>query len=335
MVFLIRTQLPDAIPYVTSYYADNWGFCVTKEFKDSLKPGQYRVKIHAKKFSGSMSYGELIIAGESDKQILFSTYICHPSLANNELSGPALCAYLAKKIQNMGVRRYTYKFLFIPETIGSIYYLSKNLSNLRKKLLAGFVVTCVGDPGKFSYMPSRTGNTYADKVALHALKNYAKQFTSYTYLERGSDERQYCSPGVDLPVCSVMKTKYGEYPEYHSSHDNLEFISSEGLSEAYSFYVRLIETIESDKTLVSNIKCEPMLGKRGLYSNIGDGKRHDSAELLLNIHAYSDGKNSLLDIAEILKKPIWEISEGAQTLLDAGIIRKTKKLFINKLGWIF
>lgn len=321
----VHEKIPDAIPYVTAYYGNTWGFCVTKQFKDSLRQGQYTVKIDAKKFKGSMTYGELLIPGESSEEILFSTYVCHPSLANNELSGPALCTYLAKKVQDLSRRNKTYRFLFMPETIGAIYYLSKNLNYLKKRLNAGFVVTCVGDENGYSYMPSKYGNTYADKIALHVLKNYVKRFTSYNYLQRGSDERQYCSPGVDLPVCSVMKTKYGEYAEYHNSLDNLDFISIKGLGDAFSLYLKIIETIESDLFLLSKIKCEPMLGKRGLYNNLGEGKRYESAELLLNIHAYSDGRNSLLDIAEIIKKPIWDIYGAAQILIKEGIVKSVSK----------
>ena len=219
---------PEAIPYVTSYYKERWGFCISQKQRDNLKEGNYKVVIESELKEGSLTYGELIIPGRSEKEVFLSTYVCHPSMANNELSGPVLTTFLVKWIMSKP-RRYTYRIIFIPETIGSIMYLSKNLDHLKRNVISGFNITCVGDDGPYSYLPTRNGSTYADKVALNTLSFDHPDFVEYTYLDRGSDERQYNSPGVDLPVCTIMRSKYGTYPEYHTSLDNLDFVSAEGL----------------------------------------------------------------------------------------------------------
>jgi len=264
-----RKDLPDAIPYVTSYYKEYWGFCLTyNQFKTLDKSKKYKVVIKSKLFEGKLNYGEVILKGKSKKEIFFSTYLCHPSMANNELSGPALATFLIKYLQEKENRKYTYRFIFIPETIGSICYLSKNLKKMKKNIIAGFVLTCVGDEGKFSYIPSRYGDTLADKVALNILNHHTNGFKKYSYLDRGSDERQYCSPGIDLPVCSVMKSKYGEYKEYHTSLDNLDFVSAKGLEESFNIYTKIIEVLENNNFYKTTVLCEPQMGKRGLYHQI-------------------------------------------------------------------
>jgi len=297
---------PNAIPYVTSYYKRRWGFCLADEQRRSLKPGSYKVHIDSSLKPGSLTYGEFLLAGETEKEIFFSTYVCHPSMANNELSGPVVTTFLARWLQSLDRRRYSYRIIFIPETIGSILYLSQNLEIMKKNLIAGFNVTCVGDDRAYSYVPTRKGDTLADVAAQHVLKHTAPDFRHYSYLESGSDERQYCSPGVDLPVASIMRSKYWEYPEYHTSLDNLEIISPQGLSGGLSALQKCAQVIEKNEFLKTTILCEPQLGKRGLYPNLSTKKSFAQTRVMMNLLAYADGTASLLDIAEITGTPIWE-----------------------------
>ncbi len=318
-----REDLPDAIPYITSYYSPNWGFCLSyNQHKTLDKTKKYRAVIKSKHFDGELNYGEVKLKGKSDKEIFFSTYICHPSLANDNLSGPVLATYLIKYLQKKKSLNYSYRFIFIPETIGSICYLSKNLSELKEKVQAGYVLTCVGDEGKFSYLPSRNGNTLADKAALNLLNYEIKDFKKYSYLDRGSDERQYCYPGVDLPVCLVMKSKFLTFKEYHTSLDNLDFVTPKGLQESYEFYTKLIDVLENNKKYITNVLCEPQLGKRGLYHTISTGNISDKIKVLRNFLVYTDGSNDLIDIANILGKSAFELIEIKNILLKHKLIEE-------------
>jgi len=324
-----REDLPDAIPYVTSYYHPYWGFCLSyNQFKELNPNSTYRAVIKAKHFDGELNYGEIVLKGETEDEILFSTYVCHPSLANDNLSGPVLAIYLAKWVkENLPKRRYTYRFVFIPETIGAICYISRNLEHLKKRVKAGYVLTCVGDEGEFSYLSSRYGNTLADKVALNLL-NYdplvGGKFKKYSYLDRGSDERQYCAPGVDLPVCLVMKSKFGEYKEYHTSLDNLEFVTPKGLQESFDFYRKLIEVLEHNRVYKTTVLCEPQMGRRGLYHKISHSGRKGFVKLLMDFLAYADGTNDLVDIADILKVSAHELIEAAKILEKHNLIEVVK-----------
>ena len=235
---------PDWIPYVTSYYKERWGFCMTHNQRTSLKDGKYHVVVKSELFKGSLSYGELLIPGKIDKEIFLSTYVCHPSMANNELSGPMVQMELAKWIFSNTNRKYSYRLIWIPETIGSITYLSRNLDCMKNKVVAGYNLTCVGDDRCVSYLSSKFGNTLADKAALNVLHFMAPNYVSYDYLHRGSDERQYNAPGVDLPVCSVCCSKFHEYPEYHTSADDMSLISPKGLQTAFNIYKEIIQSIE-------------------------------------------------------------------------------------------
>jgi aminopeptidase-like protein/aminoglycoside N3'-acetyltransferase len=311
---------PNAIPYVTSYYNERWGFCLTHAERVKLEPGEYHIYIDSELKNGALTYGELVMPGESDKEIFLSSYLCHPSMANNELSGPVVTTFLAKWISEQKRRRYTYRIIIIPETIGSITYLSRNHKELKSKVIAGFNVTCIGDERAYSYLPSREGNTLSDKVAQHVLKYLHPNFITYSFLDRGSDERQYCSPGIDLPVCSVMRTKYGCYPEYHTSLDDLNLVTPKGLLGGYEVLRKIIECLEFDEVLFSTVPCEPQLGKRGLYPTISTKSSGSEVRTMMNYLAYCDGKLSSLEIAEIIGTPLWELKEIIQNLKKEEVI---------------
>jgi len=311
---------PDAIPYVTSYYKERWGFCISHNEREQLMSGKYDVFIDSELKNGSLTYGELIIPGESKKEIFISTYFCHPSMANNELSGPVVTTLLAKWLKTIKNRKYTYRIIIVPETIGSIAYLSRNYKVMKKNIVAGFNVTCVGDERAYSYLPSRRGNTLSDQVAKHVLKHLQLDFVTYSFLDRGSDERQYCSPGIDLPICSIMRTKYGRYPEYHTSLDNLELITPAGLLGSFNVLKKTIECLELNETLCSTVLCEPQLGRRGLYPTVGTKSREPHVRHMMNFLAYCDGKSSNLDIAEKINLPLWELKDIIEKLKKENIL---------------
>ena len=314
-------EQPTAIPYVTSYYNQTWGFCLSENQRSNLKDQKYHVVIESKLNKGFLNYGELIIPGKSKKEIFLSTYICHPSMANNELSGPTVTTYLAKWLKELPNRYYTYRFIFIPETIGSITYLSNNLKHLKNKVVAGYNVSCVGDDRSYSYLPSRNGNTISDKVAKHVLKYIAPNYKSYSWLDRGSDERQYCAPGIDLPIASILRTKYGEYPEYHTSLDNLKnVVTPKGLDGGYWALRKALELLEKNKTYKYNIFCEPQLVKRGFYLGVSSKKSEAELRVIKNFLSFCDGEHTLLDIAEKINLPAWELYEFAEKLLSQKLI---------------
>lgn len=321
-----QSDQPDAIPYVTSYYKERSGFCMTEIQKNSLKEDNYHVYIDSELKDGNLTYGEFILKNggggrQTDKEILISTYICHPSMANNELSGPAVSVYLAKWLIGLPERRYNYRFVYIPETIGSITYLSQDnhLAEMKKNVIAGWNVSCVGDDRTYSYVASRYGNTLADKVTKNVLSFIYPQYKNYSYLQRGSDERQYNAPGVDLPVCGISRSKYGEYPEYHTSKDDLGLISPSGLMGAFNVLQQCILALENNKKYKVQCFGEPQLGKRGLYPTISQKGSYDEVGAMMNLIAYADGKNDLIDISNIIGVPV------------TALIPIIKKLESNKL----
>ena len=319
---------PDAVPYVTSYYKRTWGFCIQHAKKALLKPGNYHVKIDSTLAKGYLNYGEVLIVGSSAEEVLISTYICHPSMANNELSGPVVSTALINWIESLENLKYSYRFIFIPETIGSLVFLSRSLEHLQKFVFAGFNVSCVGDDRSYSYLPSRDEQTLSDSVAKHVLKHTSSNYVSYKWTDRGSDERQYCAPGIDLPIASIMRTKYGAYPEYHTSLDDLTVVTPSGLYGGFTALRRAIYVIEHDYYPLSTVLGEPQLGKRNLYpSSItkltdDNSSQINIARTYLNILTYSDGNHSLLDIANLLDMPFWHLLPLATVLLDNGLIEK-------------
>ena len=314
---------PNAIPYRTSYYKRDWGFCLTHNQLNKIdKKKKFHVLINSKFFKGYLNYGEIFLKGRSKKEILFSTNICHPSLANNEISGPVLAMKIAKylKIKN---RNYSYRIIFIPETIGAIAFLKNKINYLKENLLAGFVLSCVGDDNKYSKISSRLGNTFADRILEKTLDNKKIKFKNYSFLARGSDERQFCSPGVDLPVCSFLRTKHGEYRQYHTSNDNLDYISSKGLNNSFKIMKSLIDNIEKSKFYRSTNLCEPFLTRYKLKKTIsGERTMNNKTKSLIDIIAYSDGKNSLEDISKILNIKIKALNKFIKNLLKLKIIKK-------------
>jgi aminopeptidase-like protein len=314
---------PDLIPYVTSYYEKNWGFCLSQNQLNEMPKGRYRAVIKSKHKKGSLLYGELIIpsTGRTREEIFISTYICHPSMANNELSGPVVTTALIRALQALPHRRYNYRIIFIPETIGSIVYLSRHLQDLKNNTVAGFNVTCVGDDRAYSLLPSRLGNTLSDAAARNTLGAMEPNYIEYPWTERGSDERQYCHPGIDLPVASIMRTKYGEYPEYHTSADKLgDVVTADGLLGGYAALLQTIEAIEKNFYPVSVSLGEPQLGRRGLYPQLSTLERSKSADLLLHVLTWADGRHSLIDIAEKAGCAVKDLYEPAKILLGESLI---------------
>ena len=313
-------EQPDVIPYVTSYYTPRWGFCLSDNQRKSLPEGRYRVVIDSQLEPGVLNYGELILPGKTDKEVFLSTYVCHPSMANNELSGPAVTTCLARWLKSQTERNLTYRIVFVPETIGSIVYLSRHLQAMQQNIIAGFVVTCVGDNRAYSYLPSRAGNSLADQVATHVLRRSQPDFRSYSFLDRGSDERQYCSPGVDLPVCSIMRTKYAEYPEYHTSADDLQLISPAGLQGAFDVYQKALRCLENNQRLKITVCGEPQLGKRGLYPNTSTKETKGLVADMMNLLTYCDGRRTLLEISDLIGADMWKLIPIVERMKAEGLL---------------
>lgn len=313
-------EMPDAIPYVTSYYKRRWGFCLTHNERKKLKKGKYKVYIDAKHDeNGVLDYADFILPStqNSKDEILISTYLCHPSMANNELSSPVVAIFLAKWLLSLKERRYNYRFVIIPETIGSIVYLSKHLEYLKKYVKAGFVLSCLGDDHAYSLIHTPKENTLSDKVALHTLKN-RENFKAFSFLDRGSDERQYNAPLVNLGIVGVCRTRYGDYDGYHNSKDDLNFISEKGLMGGLSSIQEMILNLEINAVYENTIVCEPNLGKRGLYHTLSTA---NDIPLACNFLAYCDGENDIIDIANILNMQAYEFKELLEKIKFYGLVK--------------
>ena len=315
-------KLKNAIPYVTSYYRKYWGFCITynekrkleKKFKKlSNKKNYFQIEINSSiNKKGSLTYGEFFVPGRSKKEILISTYICHPSMANNELSGPLVATALAKKFSKEK-NEFGLRFIFVPETIGAVAYIKKNLKDLKKNVFAGYSITRIGDERTYSFLPTKYENTISDRVALKAFKDLNLKYDRYNFFShRGSDERQFNSPGVDIPMACVMRSR--SYPEYHTSFDNFKLVTKKGLEGGFKLMENIIFILMNNYKPKAKYLCEPQMGKRNLYSMWGQDKSWNYSKYLMNFLQYSDGKKDLIDISEIMKIDFTKTLEIYKTL---------------------
>lgn len=315
---------PELIPYVTSYYQERWGFAMTEIQKQNLADDSYHVVIDSTLKDGVLTYGEILIPGSTDQEIFISTYICHPSMANNECSGPSLAVTLAEYIRSLPHRKYSYRIALIPETIGAITYLSRNMEYMKQHVAAGFNLSCVGDNRAYSMIHSRYGDTLADKVMENVLKSHHPGYGDYSYLKRGSDERQYQAPGVDIPLIGFCRSKYHEYPEYHTSGDNMSIVSPEGFQGAYDVMVKCIEALEWNEKYRITCFGEPQLGKRGLVPTVSSKKTYQNTLHLKDLLAYADGRNDLLDISNRIEAPVDLLIPLVKQLLEAELFEVCK-----------
>ena len=311
----------DWIPYRTSYYSENWGFCLAHNLLEALPEDEYEVYIDSSLEPGYLTYGEYYLPGETQAEVLLTCHICHPSLCNDNLSGISVVTFLAEHLKSCD-RRYSYRFLFIPGTIGSIAWLALN-EERTQKIQHGLVVAGVGDSGKFHYKKSRRGDAEIDKTVIHVLQNSGEEYQINDFSPYGYDERQFCSPGFNLPVGSLTRTPFGRYPQYHTSGDNLDFIRADKLAESLAKYLEIIDILENNNYyLNTNPKCEPQLGKRGLYGTFGgtqDKKTKELATLwVLNL---ADGEHSLLDMSDRSGLDFTVIRDAANALVEGNLLK--------------
>ena len=318
-VFTIPDQ-PDWIPYRTSYYRENWGFCLGQRQWEGMREKEYEICIDSSLEAGSLTYGEFLLKGETDEEVLFSCHICHPSLCNDNLSGVAVTTFLAKALG--GTRpRYSYRFLFLPGTIGAIAWLSGNEGNVGR-IRHGLVVACVGDAGAFHYKRCRRGNAEIDQAVEIVLRDSGKAHRILDFAPYGYDERQYCSPGFNLPVGSLTRTPHGRYPEYHTSADNLDLVRPECIAESLSMYLNVVHALEANRCYVNlNPRCEPQLGKRGLYQAVGGRTDAAAAEMaMLWVLNLSDGRHTLLNISKKSGLGLRLLHSASETLKKCGLL---------------
>ena len=322
-VHFLRNK-PTAIPYVTSYYKRDWGFCLQYNKFKKFKNGVYKAFIDSKFKKGNLKVGELLIKGKLKKEILFSTYLCHPSMANNEISGLVVATNLAKWLKKQKLK-YTYRILFLPETIGSIAYLSKKKDLLIKNTIGGYVLTCIGDNRNFSLLESKNKNSLSNIVAKFILKS-KKNVKIFDWLQRGSDERQFCSQGIDLPIASIMRTKYCEYPEYHTSLDTIgKVVTKKGLKGGLDLAKKIVKEIEKQTFPKATNFCEPFLTKRNMYPTTSkQGSVNQKIKKLLDFLSFCDGKNSILQIQNYTNLSVVEVREIMKKLIKHKLIDNRK-----------
>ncbi len=321
--------LPSAIPYVTSYYKERWGFCLSEEVKQALPSGEYHAYIDSDLFDGHIDLSHALISGRSDQELFFSSYVCHPSMANNELSGPVVLNALLQYIKNTYPNpRMSYRFLLGPETIGALAYLSNTLDALQKRVVSGFVLTCVGDERAYSHIQTPDANTLADQALEAALIGKENPIV-YSFVHRGSDERQYCSPNVDLPICGFCRSKFAEYPEYHTSADNFDLVTANGLQGALDTMKAVVDAFELGLYPRLTVIGEPQMGKRSLYPTLSKKNNYGVARTRMDILAFANGSRSLFEIAKILKQPLGIVIAEVGLLLQAGVLEVGDELKLN------
>ena len=326
-IHTLKSQ-PTAIPYITSYYSRNWGFCTTHKQKIFLKnkyknSDKFKVVIKSSlNAKGRLCYGEYIIPGKSKSEILISTYICHPSMANNELSGPIVAMSLINYFRKFKLLDKTLRFVFLPETIGSIAYLDKNLNLLKRNVIGGFNLSCIGDDNQHSCMLTKYGNSLADDSILATYKKLKLKYKKYSFLQRGSDERQYNSPGIDLPISSIFRTKYGEYKEYHTSLDDFNLVTKKGISGGAKVAMNAIKILSKKIVPKNIILCEPQMAKRNLYPHLSskNNKSFLNFRKLLNFLQYADGTNDLEKISKLIKLKYKETFKIYKLLIKNNLI---------------
>ena len=315
-------EAPDLIPYRTSYYRRAWGFCLSQRQLDAMADGEYEVCIDSTLAPGSLTYGEYRIQGDTDDEVLISTHACHPSLCNDNLSGMTVACELARALARLSLR-YSYRFVWIPGTIGAITWLAGH-EDVLQRIRHGLVLSCLGDAGPFTYKRSRRGTAEIDRAAAHVLRaggdGQVRDFVPYGY-----DERQYCSPGINLPVGCFMRTPHGEYPQYHTSADDLSLVTPDALGESVRRLLEVVQVLEENGTFVNlEPKGEPQLGRRGLYGQVGGRTDPGASEMaLLWVLNYSDGACDLLDIAGRSGLAFGEVSAAARALGSAGLLERT------------
>jgi aminopeptidase-like protein len=313
---------PDWVPWRTSYYAERWGFCASQRLVDGLADGDYEVCVDTTLADGHLTYGEHLVQGQTDEEVLVSCHVCHPSLANDNLSGIAVATRLARRLAEARPR-YSYRFLFAPGTIGAITWLARNEDRLGR-VRHGLVLACLGDPGGFTYKRSRRGHAEIDRVAAHVLGRSGRPHQLVDFSPYGYDERQFCSPGFDLPVGSLSRTPYARYPEYHTSADDLDLVGPTQLQESLELCWEVVGVLEANRRYLNlSPKGEPQLGRRGLYGQIGGRSDAEERQMaMLWVLNQSDGTHSLLDVAERSGLPFALLAEVATTLEEAGLLRE-------------